>query len=173
MITIFIGLNNFCFEICYYKDYKSVLNKHRKDLTETLRILRDNLPKTIINFILIPSKLINLFSFFNRIFSDLRKLVELKISNPFCEIARRFECPCMFGSQFEHIRNTLYSLMEEWQKIDIEVCNNDEFDRDDFTIVVQPFGINYTFPRKSQQEVDDRYLSADCFHWSQKMHARG
>lgn len=56
MITILIGPNDFCLDLCYQtKPEKSVKN-HKRDLLTTLRILRDNLPRTIINLVTPPSK---------------------------------------------------------------------------------------------------------------------
>lgn len=64
-------------------------------------------------------------------------------------------------------------FMYRWQAADLEVANLKEFDLDDFTVVVQPFILNYTFPTASDGNTDYSYLSVDCFHFSQRGHARG
>lgn len=49
-----------------------------------------------------------------------------------------------------------------------------EFDsKDDFTVVVQPFDLDITFPMLKNGQTDFSYLSTDCFHFSQKGYARG
>lgn len=60
LITLMIGDNDFCSDICYRSDLRAVLRDHREDLMEALRILRDNLPRTIVNLIPPPSKSIKL-----------------------------------------------------------------------------------------------------------------
>ena len=60
MITIFIGANNFC-DACYLEDMTAALEQHRKDMIEVLRILRDNLPRTIVNFVLPPRKILMVY----------------------------------------------------------------------------------------------------------------
>lgn len=46
-----VGDNDFCSEMCYYKDPEVVLEKHKRDLLSVLRILKVNLPRTIVNII--------------------------------------------------------------------------------------------------------------------------
>lgn len=56
IVTILIGPNDFCLDFCFQKNVeKSVIN-HRLNLIETLRTLRDNLPRTIVNLVTPPSK---------------------------------------------------------------------------------------------------------------------
>lgn len=63
--------------------------------------------------------------------------------------------------------------MSRWQNVDIEVASSPEFDRDDFTVVVQPFTENYTLHKTARGLTDYSSLSQDCFHLSQKENARG
>ncbi|XP_063908593.1 phospholipase B1, membrane-associated-like [Zophobas morio] len=155
MITIFIGANNFC-DACYLEDMTAALEQHRKDMIEVLRILRDNLPRTIVNFVLPP---------------HLKIIVELKTENPACSFIRAGLCSCLFGHRSTQ-KQVLYEFMDKWLKLDMEIGNIDEFDTDDFTVVVQPFLLNYNFPTSAPGVADSQYLSADCFHFSQKAHAR-
>lgn len=55
MITFMIGDNDFCSEMCY-SDLESTLKRHKDDLRTVLRLLRDNLPRTIVNVIPPPRK---------------------------------------------------------------------------------------------------------------------
>lgn len=56
MVSLLIGPNDFCLDMCYYTDMDVVVRNHERDLTATLRILRDNLPKTFVQVILSPCK---------------------------------------------------------------------------------------------------------------------
>lgn len=53
MITVFIGHNDFCSVNCYKNGFnpKKILKEHKEDMLEILRILRDNLPRTLVNII--------------------------------------------------------------------------------------------------------------------------
>lgn len=55
-VTILIGPNDFCLDFCYQSDPERSADNHRRDLIQTLRILRDNLPRTIVNVVTPPSK---------------------------------------------------------------------------------------------------------------------
>lgn len=67
----------------------------------------------------------------------------------------------------------LFDAMTRWQMIDMELAKLPEFDLEDFTVVYQPFVLNYTFPTTKDGYTDYSYMSADCFHFSQKGNARG
>lgn len=57
LITILIGPNDFCSDFCYLSNLEKSVENHRRELIETLRTLRDNLPRTIVNVVTPPSKL--------------------------------------------------------------------------------------------------------------------
>lgn len=56
LVTILIGPNDFCLDFCYQAIPERSAENHRRELIETLRILRDNLPRTIVNLVTPPSK---------------------------------------------------------------------------------------------------------------------
>lgn len=56
LVTILIGPNDFCLDFCYLSAPQLSPESHRRELIETLRVLRDNLPRTIINLVTPPSK---------------------------------------------------------------------------------------------------------------------
>lgn len=49
MISIFVGHNDFCTEICFHSDLDELLEKHKNELRSVLRILKQNLPRTLVN----------------------------------------------------------------------------------------------------------------------------
>ncbi|KAG5875475.1 hypothetical protein JTB14_002985 [Gonioctena quinquepunctata] len=157
MITHMIGDNDFCSEICYYNNPYDALEKHRKDLIRVLRILRNNLPKTIVNIVPPPNL---------RVFTAMTDLP------PTCIFTHSLYCPCIEGLLYRSKQAIFLDIMEKWQKIDIEVANMQEFDTNDFTVIPHMFITNYTFPTTAQGTIDYGYLSADCFHLSEKGHAK-
>lgn len=106
-------------------------------------------------------------------FSDLRILANFSNKSPICETVHHVECPCLFGLIYQHRLENLFNIMTRWQLLDMELANLPEFDLDDFTVVYQPFVLNYTFPLTQMGYTDYSFMSADCFHFSQKGNARG
>lgn len=88
-----------------------------------------------------------------------------------CESTHHFECPCIFGLKNQVHVPRYFKVMEEWQDVDAKVAEMEEFQRDDFTVVAQPFLKNVEFPKKSNGNNDFSYMSSDCFHLSQKGYA--
>lgn len=48
--------NTFCLELCY-EDYTTLAEKHRQETLKSLLYIKENLPRTMVNLILSPSKL--------------------------------------------------------------------------------------------------------------------
>lgn len=88
-----------------------------------------------------------------------------------CETTHHFECPCVFGYKYGALRQRFFRIMEKWQQTVEQVAQLNEFNTQDFTVVNQPFLKSVQFPRKSNGMHDFTYLSADCFHLSQKGYA--
>lgn len=63
--------------------------------------------------------------------------------------------------------------MNKWQKVNEEVAAMQEFDRDDFAVVYQPFTEEISVPKGLNNLTDYTYMSMDCFHLSQKLNAEG
>lgn len=154
MITIFIGSNDIC-SVCFEKNQEKFLNDHRENMKETLRILRDYSPKTIVNYITIPNLL------------KLQVYDNLPLS---CQIYKTLECGCLFGRTDSE---KYEKVIKKWQDVDREVASLDEFDTEDFTVILQPFWQDAVAPRDNRGKPDERYLSDDCFHLSQRGHYIG
>lgn len=102
----------------------------------------------------------------------MKILYELKGVPSECEATHHFECPCIFGFRYDKVRLRYFRIIEKWQEITEQIANLEEFNRDDFTVVNQPFLRNLIFPRKPNGLNDFTYMSTDCFHLSQKGYAR-
>lgn len=89
-----------------------------------------------------------------------------------CVSSNHFECPCVFGYKYSHLRKRYFSIMAEWQEVTAEVPELDEFNKnDDFAVINQPFLRNVRFPQVPNGNGDYSYMSIDCFHLSQKGYA--
>ncbi|XP_046738835.1 phospholipase B1, membrane-associated isoform X2 [Diprion similis] len=158
LISLMIGANDFCSEMCYQSSPWSILAKHRSNLLTVFRTIRDNLPRTIVAFVPTP---------------NLKLMVEFTTRQPICDIAVDVECSCLFGLRWRRRREEFYAIMSEWQKLEEEVATLPEFQTEDFAVVVQPFTTNFSFPVTTSGLTDFTYTSVDCFHLSQKGYARG
>lgn len=56
LITILIGGNDFCANICYTNPPEKTLVYHEKNILSALRTFRDYLPRTFVNLVASPSK---------------------------------------------------------------------------------------------------------------------
>lgn len=52
VVTIMIGSNDFCLDICYYDNQDKLVEQASRDMIRVLRILRENLPRTLVNVVL-------------------------------------------------------------------------------------------------------------------------
>lgn len=152
LITILIGNNDFCSDMCYYPNPKMVLKWHEQNMLKTLRYLRDNVPRLMVNIVPAP---------------NLRLLTKM-VNVPFeCQTTLRFECPCLIGKDSKSL-DYFESIMMEWSKLDEAIANRDEFNSETFTVNIQPFTQFGDLPKRSDGSTDYRNLSVDCFHLSQR-----
>lgn len=153
MITIFIGNNDVCSKICDLPNPESLIEDHVEDIYKTLRFLRDNVPRTIINWVLMP----------NLVLITKFKNVPLQ-----CFIAERVECRCLYTRLATlKVLRRYENIILEMQKIQKEVIYKDEFHTDTFTVNIQTFTQNLTLPSLPNGDTDLRYFASDCFHFSQ------
>lgn len=52
VVTIMIGSNDFCLDVCYSADQDALVEQAGRDMMLVLRILRENLPRTLVNVVL-------------------------------------------------------------------------------------------------------------------------
>lgn len=55
LITIMMDSNTYCLELCY-EDYTKFPEQHRKDVMTALLYIKEQLPRTLVNLVLSPSK---------------------------------------------------------------------------------------------------------------------
>ncbi|KAK9299378.1 hypothetical protein QLX08_007614 [Tetragonisca angustula] len=159
LITFMIGANDFCGNVCTASCPWSILEDHRKNLITALRILRDNLPRTIVFFLTPP---------------HLKEIVASRRGREtmwICYIYSMLFCPCMFGLKYADQRPIYYEVMDRWQDMEEEITNYPEFNRNDFTVVFIPTLKRSGIPLGEDNLPDLSYFAYDYFHFSQKSHA--
>lgn len=111
LITMLIGNNDFCSDVCYLPRPEDAIKKHEENMVKTYRYLRDNVPRLMINVVPSPK---------------LDFLVGLSMKTPICHTTLSFECPCLVGKPKQHV-NRMKQLMKKWIEKDREIVNRDEF----------------------------------------------
>lgn len=120
LITLLVGGNDFCLDICYYEDQDRLVDKAEHDLMTTLRYLRDNFPRTMVN-VAIPPDVVSL-------------LLTMRGKPMECVMTHYFECPCVFSLNHQMtIRRTMHTI-RKWMKRVEEVANRQEF-QDRYVII--------------------------------------
>ena len=147
LVTILIGGNDLC-RGCVEIERFSALRFYQH-LKTTLDIL-SMLPRTFVNIAQVP---------------DVYELTY--ISTEYCKVMQALfkvigKCPCMYNTSTHGLRNEYSEMIQDLEK------EFQEIERDDFTVVIQPF-----FKEIKLKELDNlpSYFSGDCFHFSQKTHA--
>ncbi|XP_077292094.1 phospholipase B1, membrane-associated-like [Arctopsyche grandis] len=156
LITIMMGANDFCFNICYYSDPLSALDEHKKELNYTLTYLMKHLPRTMIN--LVPAPDVEIIKAYTNI-------------SPICTLTHRIFCPCFHNDVIKSSWPQFREVIKRWRQFHLEIPDAPEFSREDFAVVSQPFSMDIKFMDRLGN-TDYAYLSTDCFHFSQKGHAR-
>lgn len=98
-ISIMIGSNDFCSDMCWVPSPWSILEKHKEMMLQVLRTLRDNLPRTFVALIPPP---------------HLKVLVDIREDDTslFAYVTGNLLCGCMFGMAFRENRPLYYEIIK-------------------------------------------------------------
>lgn len=133
MVTIAIGANDICSYVCSLDDPNMLPEIHRKNLMETLRYLKGNLPRAFINVVSKPK---------------VRNLLDFTLKTNHCELLQLGMCSCFSGLFFNassETRKWFEDIEDRYRKVEEKVAKSKEFRKlNDFAVVYQPFGINTT-----------------------------
>ncbi|XP_005186360.1 phospholipase B1, membrane-associated [Musca domestica] len=154
VITLFIGGNDVCFDMCYYKQLEEFLDLHRRSLYKTLEILKANIPRLLVNLMSTPN--------IPDIVAEINDLPRV------CEATHIFACHCVARRknnprQLQQVAKAVRRI----QEIDEEVANLPEFQTDDFAVVYQPLMKHWFAPKHANGKTNYGYFGPDCFHFSQ------
>jgi len=150
VITIFIGANNLC-DVC--DDYeKHSPAKYSQAIEDALDRIKATIPRVFVS--LVPSV-------------DVTRLGDL--SKGFCSLLHPFECGCAVNAKKLNITKQAFS---DYFTALNELAKKDKYhDKEDFTVVIQPFYYDTDVPRTPKGQPDSSYFAPDCFHFSGKAHA--
>lgn len=152
LVTILIGNNDFCSDMCFRSNPEQVVGLHEKNMLKTLRYLRDNFPRMLVNIVPSPNLLL---------------LTKMTNKPQLCQTTHPFECPCLIGKP-TNVLKYYEKIMRKWQAKDKEIAQREEFNTDTFAVNFTPFTKDVEVPKLPSGRYDYTYLSVDCFHISQK-----
>lgn len=153
MISIFIGINDVCNEMCYYDKLQDFLITYRRNLHKTLQILRDNIPHLMVNIISIP---------------DMENVIQTVKASDSCKAIHILGCSCIVGSSItSKQRLDRRRISTGLQDIIVEVASLPEFQLKDFAAVPRTSAANMTLRKLNNGKTDMRYFAIDCYHLSQ------
>ena len=154
LVTLFIGGNDLC-DFCKDKELHSPAS-YIKYITEALDILHAELPKTFVNMV----NVLNV------------KDIEDMNSGLSCSVLHKSECPCAaYPTSDQKVELEVY--FQNYTKFTRDLVESGRYDTtDDFTVVLQPFFIDYPAPRLPNGKVDLSFFAPDCFHFSAKSHGK-
>uniref|UniRef100_A0A182ML08 SGNH hydrolase-type esterase domain-containing protein n=1 Tax=Anopheles culicifacies TaxID=139723 RepID=A0A182ML08_9DIPT len=159
LVTIAIGGNDICSFVCTMRYPEQLPAKHRLRLQRTLRYLRNNMPRTFVNLVSVPS---------------VSKVVMLQRKPFACESLHHGECSCWIGklyNQSDSSRERWSKIQDEYIRVEKEIAESAEFrGLDEFAVVYQPWSLNVSM-KMNGKDTDYSLLSYDCFHMSQKGNA--
>lgn len=111
LVTLFIGCNDFCADVCFLSNPLKAIDLHEGDIVQTLRYLRDNVPRLMVNLVPTP---------------NLSVLTQMRNLPPHCHMTLHFECPCIIGRSAAHL-NSMNRLMNMWFQRDLDIVARKEF----------------------------------------------
>ncbi|XP_050321439.1 phospholipase B1, membrane-associated [Bactrocera neohumeralis] len=158
LLTIFVGNNDVCSDMCHHDNATEFVRSHELDMRRTLTLLRDNVPRLLINLVPVPNMVITIYPM-----KDV----------PFgCFAVHHLGCHCIFSHAVgEKELHEAYDRITRWHEADQYIVQLQEFQTNDFAVVYQPFTAHVPPPRLNNGEIDYRYFASDCFHFSQLGHA--
>ncbi|XP_039429002.1 phospholipase B1, membrane-associated-like [Culex pipiens pallens] len=159
LVTIAVGGNDICSFVCTMENPEDLPAKHRLRMTRALRYLRDNMPRTFVNLVSVPS---------------VETVVSMKSKPSICNTLHHGECSCWVGklyNQTDESRLRWHRIQDGMVQAEREVAKLDEFRRlDEFAVMYQPWSTEISL-KMNGREVDHTLLAYDCFHMSQKGNA--
>merc|ERR1711931_213572 len=152
VITVFIGGN----DVCDYFDGEKEQNspdKYIEGVKKAIDVFHATVPRAFVN------------------------LVEVLDLSILPDLSKGLICPLLHRYLCKHIAsgkdNAAVKLhIQEYNQRIFDLVSKGKYEtRDDFTVVIQPFFRNTTYPRQKNGEPDWSFFAPDCFHFSAKGHA--
>merc|ERR1711931_105390 len=152
VITVFIGGN----DVCDYFDGKTAENtpdNYIQGIKKAIDVFHATVPRVFVNLVEVL---------------DLSILPDLS-KGLICPLLHRFLCKNVASGKDNA---AVKLLIQEYNHQIFKLVASGKYEtRDDFTVVIQPFFRNTTYPRQSNGKPDWSFFAPDCFHFSAKGHA--
>merc|ERR1712135_128410 len=152
VITVFIGGNDACDYFDGDKDGNNP-DKYIEGVRKAIDVFHATVPRAFVN------------------------LVEVLDLSILPDLSKGFICPLLHRFLCKHIASgkdnaAVKELIGQYNKKIEDLIGSGKYDkRDDFTVVIQPFFRETTYPKQSNGQPDWSYFAPDCFHFSGKGHA--
>ena len=135
VVTMMIGSNDFCLDICYFKNQDKLIEAARSNMIRALRILRENLPRTLVNLVVPVGKTKNMFAFKSHFlnqnyvyrFADVTIIIGFKQTSSECQGFHWLECPCMVSLSHQKSLEMSLNTVRKWKVMVKEVADMAEF----------------------------------------------
>ncbi|XP_060666143.1 phospholipase B1, membrane-associated-like [Drosophila nasuta] len=150
MINIHVGPNDVCTELCHRDDLEAFLRTVKSVMYETFRVLRDNVPRLLINFVIQPE--------IHDMLNTIHKMPQD------CKGKTIFFCHC----HPKYDKSHFYNAAERFVRMQKEIASMPEFQRDDFAIVNHGILRNISDFWSKNGVLDHTFMANDCIHFSQK-----
>lgn len=153
LLSIHVGPNDMCNDLCSWPDVEAFLRREEQQLYATLRLLRDRVPRLLINFILMP---------------DVDNVLQMLATSPTeCLIRIPVFCNCHNRLKEPIYYNAAKRLID----LQLAIVEKPEFRSDNFAIVGHGILRNLKTVWSRNGQIDRLYISSDCIHYSQFGHA--
>ncbi|EYC01304.1 hypothetical protein Y032_0108g3 [Ancylostoma ceylanicum] len=152
LLNIFIGGNDMC---SFCKDRTLQPSECVQHIQDAIQIIYDNVPRVIVS---VTAML------------QLEILRQSDKGRPWCKDLHKTECPC--ESDAKDFNNTyLANACIDYANRELDLAASGKFDKNDFTVVTQPFFRDISTPPMKDGQVNREFFAPDCFHFSQWGHA--
>lgn len=148
LVTIFMGYNDVCDFACVNNSLELV-DDWVDNIDQALEYLRDNLPRTFVNLMLLAS------------INNVREYIKVA---PRCTFFVQRVCPCVLNTGAAAMNEMVVDQFNE--KLNRLVASRKYDVSNDFTVVVQPFLSNSQPFRDENGTVDISSAAIDCVHLS-------
>ncbi|XP_034472199.1 phospholipase B1, membrane-associated-like [Drosophila innubila] len=152
-VNIHVGPNDICSELCYWHDLEAFLRLEERQLYASFRLLRDNVPRLLINFIIQPD-IDDVMNVFSEMPDD-------------CTTKASFFCNC----HGKYKQEKYYNVAKRFFDMQKSIASLPELQRDDFAIVTHEIFKNVSNLWSRNGALDKRFMANDCIHYSQLAHA--
>lgn len=119
LVTYMIGANDFCSEICKFDDQEDLIVKAGNNLHTVLKLLKENLPRTLVNVVLPP---------------DVSALLSIKNRPIECSFVNFLECPCILSQNYPWTLERSLKTIKSWKEHIEMIVGREEFHDNDVSL---------------------------------------